>query len=179
MRATQRTATAPGGDDTEDLRHFYTLTPDDLALVDTVRGDGHCLALALTLVWARAERVMMADPAALSAPVIAFVAIQLDLTPAALDGYHPSPTTHASDAAAVREHLGLRPFGQDEAARLRAHLHEKVANTGNTAALLDAAEDWLLHEGLLRPVGETTIERLMYAARAEAEEALFTALAGR
>ncbi len=179
MRATQRAATAPGGDDTEDLRHFYRLTPDDLALVETVCGDGHGLALALTLVWARAERVMVADATTLPAPVIAFVATQLDLTLAALDGYHPSPTTRASDAAAIREHLGLRPFGQDDAARLRAHLHEKVANTGNTAALLDAAEDWLLHEGLLRPAGETTIERLMYAARAEAEEALFTALASR
>jgi len=182
MRATRRAAdpsSAPGGDDTEEVRRFYTLTPDDFALVETVHGDGHRRALALTLVWARAERMMAAESAALPAPVITFVAAHLGLTPPTLDGYHPSPTTRVSDAAAIRDHLGLRSFGPEDAARLRAHLHAKVANTGNTAALLDAAEDWLLHEGLLRPAGETTIERLMYAARAEAEEALFATLAGR
>jgi len=58
-------------------------------------------------------------------------------------------------------------------------MQANTGNTGNTAALLVAAEDWLLHEELPRPAGETTIERLMYAAHAEAEEALFAALAGR
>jgi len=181
MRALRGVLTAAadaGSENAEELRRFYTLTPDDLALVDGVRGDGHRLALALTLVWARAERTMLADPTTLPTPTIAFVAAQLGVASAALDGYHPSPTTRASDAAAIRDHLGLRPFGPEDAARLRAHLHDKVANTGNSAALLDAAEDWLLHEGLLRPGGETTIERLMYAARAEAEEVLFGALAG-
>ena len=167
--------------ETEELRRFYTLNPEDLALIDEVRGDAHRLALALTLVWARAERVMITDPTVLPPPVIAFVSSQLSPTPAVLSRYRGSrsPTTRAADAATIREHLGLRTFGQGDAKRLRTFLHAKVANTGNSAALLDAAAEWLLHEGLFRPSGETTIERLMYTARAEAEEALFSRITGQ
>lgn len=156
--------THPRGDETQELRRFYTLNPEDIALIDEVRGDAHRLALALTLVWARAERVMIADPTVLPPAVIAFVSAQLSLSPAVLEWYRRSPisrssTTRAADAATIREHLGLRTFGQGDAMRLRNFLHAKVANTGNSAALLDAAEEWILHERLLRPSGETTIER--------------------
>jgi TnpA family transposase len=173
--------THPRRDETQELRRFYTLNPDDLALIDDVRGDGHRLALALTLVWARAERIMIADPAVLPPAVVAFVSAQLSLSPAVLQRFRGSrsPTTRAADAAVIREHLGLRTFGQGDARRLRTFLHAKVANTGNSAALLDACEEWILYEGLLRPSGETTIERIMYSARSEAEEALFTEIAGQ
>ncbi len=50
---------------------------------------------------------------------------------------------------------------------------EKVAHTGNYEALVDAARDWLVAEGTLRPHGETTLERLIYQARYQAEERLF------
>jgi hypothetical protein len=54
-------------------------------------------------------------------------------------------------------------------------LREKVAHTGTYAALSQAAMDWLVSEGILRPHGETTLERLIYQARAQAEETLFEA----
>jgi hypothetical protein len=44
----------------EEARRLYLLVPDDLTLLDTVRGDGHRLALALQLVWARTARVAKA-----------------------------------------------------------------------------------------------------------------------
>lgn len=160
-------------DDTEALRRFFTLMPEDLALIATVRGDAHRLALALILVWARTERILVADPTTLPEPVIGFVSTQLGLTPEVLAGYQSWPTTRAADAATIREHLQLRTFGAEDAERLRLFLHAKVSHTGNTAALLDAAEDWLFREGLLRPSGETTIERLIYQSRAQAEEELF------
>ena len=54
-----------------------------------------------------------------------------------------------------------------------------MAHSGSTAALLDAAEDWLVRQGFLRPTGESTIERLLYSARAAAEEELFAFMAGQ
>ena len=50
---------------------------------------------------------------------------------------------------------------------------EKVTHTGNYAALSQAAADWLVSEGILRPAGETTLMRLIYQARNQAEEVLF------
>jgi hypothetical protein len=49
---------------------------------------------------------------------------------------------------------------------------EKVAHTGNYEALSNAAMDWLVAEGILRPHGETTLERLIYQARNQAEDGL-------
>jgi hypothetical protein len=99
------------------------------------------------------------------------------LEPEILAGYRSGSATRATDSALIRQHLGVRPFTSEDGACLHDFLREKVAQTGNTAALLDAAEEWLVKEGILRPAGETTIERILYGARAEAEEALFAALA--
>jgi TnpA family transposase len=165
------------GYDAETLRRFFTLTPDDLALVGRARGDHNRLGLALLLAWARAEHRLASAPATLPPPVIAHVGAQLGLTPAALAGYGHRPATHTAHAALVCAHLHLRPFTARDEHRLRAFLAGAAAHTGNTAALLDAATDWLVREGVLRPLGETTLERLIYGARATAEEALFAAVA--
>ncbi len=167
-------------DDAEELRQLLLLRPEDLEFLDRVRGDGRRLALALALVWARTERVLVADPAALPPAVIVTVAAQLGMDVDLLAAHRVWPSTRAADNAAVCEHLGVRPFQADaDGARLHQALREKGAHTGNTAALLDAAEEWLVREGLLRPSGETTIERLLYSARAAAEEELFDFLAGQ
>ncbi len=165
------------GYDAEALRRFFTLTPDDRALVGRAPGDHNRLGLALLLAWARAEHRLVAAPATLPPPVIAHVAAQLGLTPAALAGYGHRPATHTAHVTLVCAHLHLRPFTARDEHRLRAFLEGAAAHTGNTAALLDAAADWLAREGVLRPLGETTLERLIYGARATAEEALFAAVA--
>jgi Domain of unknown function (DUF4158) len=166
-------------DDPEMLRRSFALSPDDLAVVGRERGDHNRLGLALLLVWARVDRRLVPHPASLPPAVIAHVSRQLRLTPAALDGYGRRPATPAAHAAVVCRHLGLRLFTTRDEQRLRAFLQATAAHTGNTAALLDAAEDWLFREGLLRPLGETTIEQLALAARATAEDTLFAAVAAR
>jgi len=161
-------------DDPETLRRFFTLAPDDLELVAQVRGDAHRLALAVQLVWTRAERILLADPRSAPREVIAFVSEQLELAPALLADYKSWPATRATDGALIRAHLQIRPFQAEDADLLGAYIQTKAAHTGNSAALLDAAEDWLLREGVLRPTGSTTLERVIFQARHAAEEALFT-----
>ncbi len=74
--------------DEEALRRFFTLTPDDLTLVRTARGDHN------RLVWTRVERVIVSNPATLPEAVVAHVGRQIGLTPAALRGYGQRPATH-------------------------------------------------------------------------------------
>jgi Domain of unknown function (DUF4158) len=164
--------------DEEELARFFTLGPEDVVLVAGTRSDRNRLALALLLTWARSERKLVSDPAALPAEVVAFVAAQLGLSPEVLVGYRSRPATRSAHVAKVCRDLGVRPFGTDDEERLSAFVSERIAHTGNTAALVDVAEDWLVREGLLRPSGETTIERLVYAARAQAEGRLFADIAG-
>ena len=71
------------------------------------------------------------------------------------------------------------PFQETDEDRLRAYLMEKVTHTGNFAALSQAAMDWLVSEGILRPHGETTLERLIYQARNQAEDVLFEQIAAQ
>jgi len=78
---------------------------------------------------------------------------------------------------AVRVYLGVRAFQETDEGRLRVYLMEKVTHTGNFAALSQAAMDWLVSEGILRPHGETTLERLIYQARNQAEDVLFEQIA--
>ncbi len=163
--------------DGETLRRFFTLSPEDLEVVRSARGDHNRLGLALLLVWARSERKLVSDPATLPKPVIAHVLKQLGIETDGLEGYGARPATRSAHVATVCEHLGVRPFNASDECGLHEYLCTKAAHTGNTAALLDAAEDWLFREGVLRPTGETTGERLVYSARAAAEEELFAKVA--
>ncbi len=161
------------------LRKFFTLHPDDLAIVNRARGDAQRLYRALMLVWMRVERVILGDPTELPDPVIAFVAEQLHLSPTVLAGFKTWPTARAVASADIQAHLEVRPFMTEDGERLYAYLLPKVALTGNTGALENAAEDWIAQEGLLRPAGETTLSRIVYRARTQAEEALFATIAAQ
>ena len=166
------TGSGEPAEDSDVLEACFTLGPDDLALLEHTSRAPHRLARALLLVWARAERTLTPDPA-LPAPVIADIAAQLGLDPEVLEAHKNWPATRAADAEAVRRHLGLRSFETADAKRLTAFLETTAAHTGNSAALLDAAEDWMIREQVLRPAGGTTIERLVYAAWATAEDEIF------
>ncbi len=100
----------PASYDDETLRRFFILTPADLAVVQTAPVDQNRLGMALLLVWARVERVLVSDPATLPETVIAYVSQQLGLTPAALHGYGHRPATQSAHAGLVCTHLGVRPF---------------------------------------------------------------------
>ncbi len=163
--------------DHEAFPSSFRLCPDDLALIYAVRGDARRLARALLLVWARAERIIAPDPSRLPAQVIALVAAQLQMNPEVLERYKNWPAIHTADTEAVQSYLGLRPFSDQDAQQLRAFLAEQTARTGNAAALLEAADVWLARQRLLRPRGKTTIERLVYQTRSEAERALFATVA--
>ena len=126
--------------DDEELQRFFTLGPEDLAFVGSARSERNRLALALLLTWARVERRLVSDPAGLPAEVVAFVAGQLALSPDALAGYRRRPATRSAHVAKVCHVLGVRAFAAEDDQRLSGFVAEKVAHTGTTAALVDAAE---------------------------------------
>ena len=163
----------------EEIRRLFTLTPDDLYFLQPLRVDTQRLYRALVLVWARVERVLLSDTAIVPEGVVKHVCKQLRLSPTILAHLRHHPSMRAATFEAVRNHLEVRAFQEADEERLQAFLREKVAHTGNYAALSQAAMDWLVSEGILRPHGETTLERLIYQARTQAEEALFEAFAAQ
>jgi len=143
------------GYDEEDLRRFFTLTLDDLRFVAVVRADTMRFYRALVLLWARVERIMLSDPISVPAPTVAFVCKQLGLKPTLLSRVPMnSSSARTTTYEAVCDHLKLRGWSEEDVEQLRAHLTTMVAQTGNTAALLNAADDWIAHQEVLRPAGK-------------------------
>ena len=177
MAKERKTEVWEGND--EEVRRLFTLTPDDLYFLRPLRVDAQRLYRALVLVWARVERVLLSDTASIPEGVVKHVCKQLELSPAILGHLRNHPSMRSATFEAVRGHLDVRAFQETDEDRLRAYLMEKVTHTGNYAALSQAAMDWLVSEGILRPHGETTLERLIYQARNQAEEALFDQLAAQ
>jgi TnpA family transposase len=164
--------------DQDALCSFFTLTAEDLALVRTARSARNQLGLALLLAWTRAERRAVSDPSSLPADVIGFVARQLDVSVEALAGYGGRPATRSAHVASVCRHLGLRSLAAADELRLQSFLVPRVAQTANLAALMEAADDWLFSNGLLRPAYDR-VERLVRHVRAEGEAQLFAQVSGQ
>src|SRR6266566_223913 len=163
----------------EEVRRLFLLTPDDLYFLRPVRADAQRLYRALVLLWARVERVLLSETSSIPESVIKHVSTQLGLTPAVLSHLRNPPMMRSATFEAVRTYLDVRSFQEADGEGLLAYLMEKVAQTGNYEALSDAAMDWLVSEGILRPHGETTLERLIYQARNQAEDVLFEQIAGQ
>ena len=165
--------------DAEEMRRLFTLTYDDLHFLEPLRADAQRLYRALVLVWARVERVLVSDPNDFPEDVIQHVSKQLSLKAGVLAQLRNHPSARSATFEAVRKHLEVRAWQESDAEALSAYLIEKVAHTGNPAALFDAAIDWMVRVGVLRPQGETTIDRLVYQVRNQAEDALFEQIAAQ
>lgn len=138
-----------------------------------LRADAQRLYRALVLVWARVERVLLSETSGIPDEVMTHVSKQLNVKPGVLTGWRNHPSARSATFEAVRVHLEVRAWQESDAEALSTYLMEKVPHTGNTAAFFDAATDWMVRMGVLRPQGETTIERLIYRARTQAEEEVF------
>ncbi len=168
-----------GRENSEEVRRLFSLTPDDLYFLRPIRADAQRLHRALVLVWARVERVLLSETSSIPEAVIKQVSTQLGLSPAVLLHLRNPPMMRSATNEAIRTYLDVRPFQEADEERLQAYLREKVAHTGNYEALWSAAMDWLVTFGILRPHGETTLERLIYQARHQAEEGLFEQIAAQ
>ncbi|HEX9130779.1 MAG TPA: DUF4158 domain-containing protein, partial [Ktedonobacteraceae bacterium] len=165
--------------DAEEVRRLFTLTFDDLHFLEPLRADAQRLYRALVLVWARVERVLVSDPSSIPEEVITHVSRQLSLKPSVLSQLRNHPSARSATFEAVRKHLDVRTWQESDAEQLSAYLIEKVSHTGNPSALFDAATDWMVRVGVLRPQGETTVDRLVYQVRNQAEDTLFEQVASQ
>jgi Domain of unknown function (DUF4158) len=163
----------PSWTDEEQVRRVFKLTPDDLHFLLPLRSDAKRLHRALVLVWARVERVLLSDPTEFPAAVVASVSKQLGLKPSVLSQLRVHPAMRAATFDAVRGYLGVRAWRESDTEDLSAYLTTKVAQTSHPAALAEAVTEWLVRHGVLRPQGETTLERLVQQVHARTEDALF------
>lgn len=92
---------------------------------------------------------------------------------------HLAPAAGNSHLLALPDHVPLRPFTAEVAQQLQDFLSCQITRTGDTPSLLELAQSWIARQGILPPAGKTTIERMVYHVRHQAEEELFERIAGQ
>src|SRR6266699_5673897 len=165
--------------DEEQVRRVFKLTPDDLHFLLPLHSDAKRLHRALVLVWARVERVLLSDPTEFPEARVASVSKQLGLKPSVLSQLRVHPAMRSATFDAVRGYLGVRAWRESDTEDLSAYVTTKVAQTSHPAALAEAVTEWLVRHGVLRPQGETTLERLVQQVHIRAEEDLFAQIAAQ
>lgn len=145
----------------------YLLRADDLYFVQEMRST-HRLGLALMLVCARVNRVLIRDPRVLPQLLVDAVAQQMNCSTESLAGYRSAESTYNLDRVRVCQYLGVSVFSADDAQRLREHLCHLCRTSGNMGALHDEAESFIERERLLRP-RRRALSRLIQAVKNEVE----------
>jgi TnpA family transposase len=164
----------PPTEQRELVRH-YTLSDTDLAAIRRCRGDHNRLGYALMLCYlrfpGRALRVGERPPA----PLLMFVADQIEVLPDCIDEYLATERNRQRHAIECQEQLGLRPFGRLAAAEVTEALLAQAIENDRLSFLAGAVMQTCRARGIVVP-SPAALERLCadlrHAARREAHRRL-------
>ena len=176
LSAEQRARLLTVPDTPEAMARHYVLGPDDLALIRGKRRPGNRLGFAVQLCLLRFPGRILAPGDVPPAPMIAFVANQLGISPALFAEYAQRDETRREHVGELQGRLGLRSF------RL-ADWRACLGAGANAAWATDRGEPIVLALlGHLRAASViipavAVLERIGLAARARARRQAFDALA--
>src|SRR5271156_3666311 len=108
--------------DQRELVRYYTLSDADLASIRRSRGDHNRLGHALMLCYLRYPGRPLRTGERPPAPLLAFVAEQIDVLPESIDAYLAAERRRVAHSAELQDRLRLRPFGPRPTALLATWL---------------------------------------------------------
>jgi hypothetical protein len=135
---------APASDERGMVRH-YSLSPEDLALINRRRGDANRLGFALVLCYLRFPGRILQQGERPPAELCGFVAEQLGIDPVHFGDYAERDQTRREHALEIQSALGLRPL---------------------TSAMYRDLAAWLLPTALATDHGPTLVTTLIEELRA-------------
>jgi hypothetical protein len=154
-----------------------TLTEADRAEVAACRRDHNRLGFAYQIGFARLfHRFPAQQPLEVRDEVLGFIALQLGLDAGRIGDYAASQHTVSAHQARIREHLGLTPFGPEQAEALGQFLFAEACRLGQTAPLLARARAFLEGRRVLFPA-ESALRRLVGKEKKRARTHIVTRLA--
>jgi len=161
------------------LDRYFHLDAGDRELVDARRGAHNRLGFALQLGTVRFLGRFLADPTDMPAPVVVYLAAQLDIDdPDVLKGYARRQSTQWEHAEQIRRAYGYRDFSDPAVqADLTGWLATRARTSADRASVLfDLATARLIEAKVLLP-GSSLLERLVATAREQAAQQLHAELA--
>ena len=162
---------APATDQRGMVRH-YTLSSEDLALINRRRGDPNRLGFALMLCYLRFPGRILQQGEQPPAELCAFVAEQLGLDAAHFGDYAERDQTRREHALEIQAALGLRPLTGAMYRELAAWLLPTALATDHGPTLVATLIEQLRMRGIVCPP-LPVIERLGGSVRARAQRQLW------
>jgi len=148
----------PPTEQRELVRHF-TLSAADLAAIQRYRGNHNRLGYALMLSYLRFPGRALRASERPPAPLLAFVAEQIDVLPDCIDQYLVAERNRQRHAIDCQERLGLRPFGRRPAAELTDALLSQAIEDDRLSVLAERVTQACRERGIVIPSPES-LERL-------------------
>jgi TnpA family transposase len=159
----------------DDLINYFTLSAEDMALVRARRGDHNQLGFALQLGALRYLGFCPDDLTTAPTPVADYLASQLNLALDALAAYGARAQTRTDHLREIQAHLHFRTATSDDLDALQVWLVDRALEHDRPTLLFQLAAEKLLADKIVRP-GVTSLERLVVAARGQAQEETYRCL---
>jgi hypothetical protein len=166
---------APASDERGMVRH-YTLSSEDLALINRRRGDPNRLGFALMLCYLHFPGRILQQGEQPPAALCAFVAEQLGLDAAQFGDYAERDQTRREHVLEIETALGLRPLSRVLYRELAAWLLPTALATDHGPTLVATLLEELRARRIVCP-SLPAIERLAGSVRARAQRQLWRRLA--
>ena len=158
-----------------DLIRYFTLSRSDLDLVRRQRGDQNRIGFALQLCALRYMGFCPDDLEIVPTTALAFVADQLQASPATLHVYGARSQTRTEHLQQIQLRLGFRDATREDFRSLADWLLARALEHDKPSLLFQLACEHLHAEKIVRP-GVTRIERLVMETRERAHRETFRRL---
>lgn len=157
---------------TDDLIAFFTLSEHDLRQIPKTTGASNRLGFALRILLLRFLGFHLTNLRGVPAEVIDYVASQIGAKNARVEQYAERGATRTVHQRTIEKYLGFRLPTIGDLQSTGEWLLERALEHDRPALLLQLLCERFLAEKLVRP-GFSVVERMVAAARNEAEEKLF------
>lgn len=167
--------TIPADFSERELARYYTLTEEDLAVIQRRRRPENKLGFAIQLGHLRFPGWPWDPALPLPATIVAYIAQQLDLDPAHLQAYAMRDPTRREHLAEIGRVFGFRPFSLGRYRELARWLLPTALATDVGAVLVGALIDELRLRQIIIPA-LSTLEGLVWETRRRARRQVYTRL---
>jgi len=155
------------------LKREAALTPADFVEAGKCRRPQNRLGFAYQLGFVRLLNHFPRQQAfEIIEDLVNFTAVQIGVDAALIDLYRKRQQTISEHQRAIASYLGLRNFGDTEAALLETFVFEESCRLEQTAALQARAKEFLKEQRILEPA-ESRITRIVGEQRKTASEHIF------
>ena len=162
-------------DDHDILVRLYTLSRSDLDLALSRGGNSNRLGVAVQLALLWHPGIALAQAGDAPAPLVHFMARQLDLRAASFATYGERPQTVTDHARELMARLGQRPSTETDLPLMIGAAAEVAWSTDDGAAIVTGIMDALRRAGIPLPTS-SRLERAGIAGRARARKRIHDAL---